>query len=148
MTGCVDINGGAVEVAWTVIDPNGDGGRPARLSCEDQRIARVYLVGMRCDERGPSGECCASLDSGVCTTEEVPDFGKWDCDRLRGTTGFDIPTGTWALGLRAECQPDENGVRREADVRVPDPIVRDIVEGEVAQLDALMIAVPGGTACD
>jgi hypothetical protein len=56
---------------------------------------------------------------------------------LRGTTGFEVVAGRKELWIDVTC-PDGS----PANVIVPEPIVRDIADGEVTQLNALLIVVP------
>ena len=65
---------------------------------------------------------------------------EWDCDRRHGVTKFEIEKGRWAFDLQVLCADF-----RIADVRVPDPVVRDVRDGEVVQLNALLIVVQDGT---
>jgi hypothetical protein len=60
-----------------------------------------------------------------------------------GATRFEIVAGRKELWIEVGC-PDGT----PANVVVPEPIVRDIADGEVTQLNALLITVPAnGVAC-
>src|SRR3972149_6976577 len=123
MTGCIDVNGGAVELSWTIRAVGGD---QRQRHCQDASghgpIGAVRLVanqvecGAGCAERRPA---------------------PWACDDYHGTTRFEIPEGKWSLAIAVQCQNGTDAT--EPGVRVPDPIVRDIRFGEVAQLNALII---------
>jgi len=66
----------------------------------------------------------------------------WECDRLRGATHFDIAPGRTELTIQADCAGGP------ANVVLPPPLVRDIVTGDVTQLNALLITVPSsGAVC-
>ncbi len=155
LSACVDINGGAVEVAWTIIDPDGNEGGPAVLPCDDDsaRIERVRLIATPCNEVTTTGACCESLTgAGECVAPvPVHTGGGWECGPGRGATNFDIPAGRYAFRIEVECAPDDQGNRDpDPDVRVPDPVIREVFEGDIVNLKAQMIALPTGTgaACD
>lgn len=120
---CVDVNGGAVELSWSIRSADGQA-----LTCDSSEIARVRLTAASVDETG----------------ERV--FDDWPCDPPHGTTLFNIREGRYSLTIEPLCAD-----RSIADATVPPPIVRDIVEGEVAQLNALLIVVQpqtvGESAC-
>lgn len=117
--GCVDVNGGAVELGWIIRRSDGEG-----LSCSQAGIAAVRLEAVS-----------QSSDRSI--------YQSWACAAKRGTTLFDIPEGRYALSITPTCAGKE-----PAFAQVPPPVVRDIVMGEVAQLNVLLISVPGsGAAC-
>jgi hypothetical protein len=122
--GCVDVNGGAVELSWSIFTVGGDA-----TTCEVSRIDHVTLVYTNTDaDAGGSGQFARSFP----------------CSDGKGATSFTIPRGRYAIEIQPKCA-DES----DADTTVPSPIVRDIVDGEVAQLNALLIVVddPQGVAC-
>jgi hypothetical protein len=128
-TACVDVQGGAVELSWTLTKSNGDG-----TTCGPSGIDEVRLCMRWCDD--------GTID---CTSgAHVGCPSSWPCERSHGTTLFDIPAGRKALWIEVSCGGDAG---TGSHVQVPEPIVRDIVEGEVTQLNALLIVVTGETAC-
>src|SRR6266568_783677 len=118
---CVAVNGGAVEFEWTV---RTEDARPT--SCTLEAIGTVSL----CVQH------CAQLVAGVCSGTLQCPFASFPCDRLHGATDFSIAPGRKALTITATCVDG-----RAAGVRVPEPVVRDITEGDVAELNALLISV-------
>ena len=72
-------------------------------------------------------------------------LASWPCTDGRGATSFDIVPGRYALDIEVICEAQEG----EPDVNVPEPIVRDISEGGLASLRALLIVANGsdGRAC-
>lgn len=115
LVGCVDVNGGAVELSWTIQDTRGD-----RRACDDGPLGAVRLRGI-----GPGGVTWVSADV--------------ECDAHRLASRFEIEPGRWAFSLEASCVGGQ-----VASVQVPDPIARDIVTGQVAQLNALLIVIQSG----
>ncbi|MSP15650.1 MAG: hypothetical protein EXR73_03370 [Myxococcales bacterium] len=122
---CVDVQGGAVELAWSL--RRSDGVSSVQTDCASEHLAEVRL-------RGES-------DDGASRFAE-----SWACDRSYGTTLFAIAEGRYSLSIEALCPVTIEPAR----VVVPDPIVRDVVEGEVVNLNSLLILVVAGAenACD
>ncbi len=77
---------------------------------------------------------CLTLEGDACDLPRR--FPRWPCSQGTGATSFFIPEGTYQFRLKVRCADST-----AADVRVPDPIVRDILLGEVAELNALLIEV-------
>lgn len=133
-SGCVQIDGGAVEVRWDLQY----GGRDCtsgtlcrrgnRISCLTAQVGAVQLRLSPSD--GQSDPC----DSERC---------RFGCDRKVGTTTFFVPEGEYAMSLivldqdMAEIPIDE--------VSVPAPLVRQVREGELTNLNVNLIIV---TRCD
>src|SRR5262249_28716806 len=116
-SGCVAVNGGAVELEWTV---RTEDAQPT--DCQTEGIATVALCYEDCDNQA-SGECAGAT--------QCP-FATFACTRGHGATDFSIPPGRKAFYITAAC-----GDGRAAGVRVPEPVVRDITDGNVTQLNAL-----------
>jgi hypothetical protein len=135
LCGCVAVDGGAVELSWDIRDADG---QPLDSPCTAARIAQVGLCARRCD-----------LDAsfaGNCQGELVCPKAQWSCEKLTGSTRFDLPEGPTELFIEAYC---EDGSKARG-VQVPSPIVRSISAGQVAQLNALLITLPpseAGAAC-
>ena len=109
-----------MELSWEIQDEMGIG-----RQCDDgpgAPLGSVQLRGERLDLPGSFGS------------------DEWECDRHHGVTKFEIAEGRWAFDVQVLCQDF-----RVADVRVPDPIVRDVRDGEVVQLNALLIVIRDGT---
>jgi len=60
------------------------------------------------------------------------------CDKRESTTPFDLPAGTFAIGLTAEVF---DGLGNAAPGALPPPEVRTIVRGEVVNLQDIQIGV-------
>ena len=126
---CVAIDGGAVELEWTVRTEDA-----LPTSCQMEDIGTVALCVQDCDQ----------IVAGACSGAEICPYASFPCDRLHGATGFTIPAGRKALRITATCLDG-----RAVDARYPEPVVRDVSDGNVTELNALLIAVPaiGGSGC-
>jgi hypothetical protein len=130
-SGCVGVNGGAIELAWTV---RTDDARTA--DCEMQNIDKVGIYVQPCDDGGLGG--CAGPDASPSPVQ------AFDCTRLRGSTDFSIPPGRKKIWIAALCSDGS-----AAAVTVPEPILREVTKGDVTELNALLISVPStGLACN
>lgn len=131
-SGCVAVNGGAIELAWTVRTADADA-----TDCGTQNITTVALYVAACDDGGLEG--CAGPDA----SPSASPVQTFTCDRLRGSTDFSIAPGRKKIWIAAFCA---NGDAAQATV--PEPILRDVAKGEVTELNALLISVPSTTlAC-
>ncbi|HKA88720.1 MAG TPA: hypothetical protein VKE22_13720 [Haliangiales bacterium] len=118
---CVDVNGGAVELSWSLRTDTG-----IERTCPQTAIVQVALCMRDCDTQ----PCAGAL---ACPN-------TFPCERQRGTTQFDIPPGRKEITIRPDCASGP------ALVVVPPPLVRDIVKGDVTELNALLITVPSAGA--
>lgn len=115
---CTDVTGGAVEVSWSLQVPEGAG-----VSCASARIARMRLYWEA------DGEAS---------------FASWPCTDAHGVTKFEVPVGSAILRMTPECQ---NGQEATYGTYVaPAPIVRDIAQGDVVRLDAIVVHLITPTA--
>ena len=137
--GCVEIDGGAVELAWTLRDFEDDS-----IDCDEARIDKIRI-------------CWAPLTDGGTTTDPscravVTDAGverlyrAFECDQYRGVTRFEVPPGPTALFVAPLCA---GGQEPTGPFQVPPPIVRTVVEGEVVTLNQILIIAEdcAGTDC-
>jgi hypothetical protein len=127
--GCVRVDGGAVELSWTVrpIDGMTDLDDWADCARGTDTLAEVALC----------ARACTIVSDGACVGEVTCPVHAWPCERRHGSTLFEIVAGRKELWIEVRCA---DGAR--ADVLVPEPIVRDIADGEVTQLHAVLISVP------
>jgi hypothetical protein len=116
-----------VELAWEVRSRGPYGCVREENGMVVDRIGDVSLC----------GRSCTVVVDGACVGESTCPVSTWPCEGLRGTTGFEIVAGRKELWIEVTC-PDGS----PANVVVPEPIVRDIADGEVTQLNALLIVVP------
>lgn len=125
---CVEVDGGAVELSWHIRTLQG-----AQASCTEP--AQPDIVQMRVCWL-PIGDAGTAEPGGNCSADERRDF---TCSDAHGVTGFVIPAGRTAIWLQPICADGEPGA--QGTYEAPPPIVRDIEDGQVATLNALLIAV-------
>jgi hypothetical protein len=136
---CVDVNGGAVELSWSIRTVEGT---QSDCGSDNANIGSVSLCVRSCDVQ-VAGICMHMTDTGPVDDTVCPE-STWSCSRLHGDTHFDIAPGPKELWITAGC--DDGSAAR---VTVPESIVRDVVEGEVTELNALLITwePSAGKAC-
>jgi hypothetical protein len=120
---CVDIDGGAVDLSWSLFAFGGD-----RVSCDEAEVAAVELCWRAVPAGGTLEASCADADH----------LG-FACDDNHGTTRFDLPAGRTAFWLEPVCRDGEPAAT--GTYQVPAPIVREVVDGEVVTLSSLAIIV-------
>jgi hypothetical protein len=117
--GCVPIDGGAVEVRWTIqtlsAAPRLDLDEGDRMTCDEAAIETVTL----------------RIDSGDAAGSSV----RFACDDHLGSSDFDVAPGQHLFTLEA------GGPRGEEAV-FPDPIAAEVREGEVTDLQVVLIRMP------
>jgi hypothetical protein len=139
LSACVEIQGGAIELAWTIRSFEGE---PASCDLTDPApdgADRPDITHVRvCWEPLPDG---GEL-WGYCNRDRSADFL---CKDSRGVTGFEVATGTTAIWIEPTCA--DSGPAAAGRFQVPAPIVRDVPNGAVVTLNALLI-VAAPDACD
>jgi hypothetical protein len=132
--GCVQIDGGAVEVSWVV---HANGRAITDCSCSDPEITRVRikLVGQGGGIDGTT----------PCAGRAQCEFG---CQRQTGATPFDIPEThgdeKYAVSLVA-VGPDGAELPQ---VITPAPILRSVVRGQPTEVEALLLEAGCAQACE
>jgi hypothetical protein len=130
-TACVDIDGGAVEVPWTVFAKDGRGAIND-CSCADPAITYVQLKLAGPPDDPTRADPCAGVTS--C---------RFSCDRKIGATPFIIPPGTYLMSI----QPVASDGTAVTTAMVPDPILRQVDKGAPTELDAFEIQAPCALRC-
>jgi hypothetical protein len=133
--GCVDIDGGAVEVSWVVRSTSGSA--ITSCSCADPPIDKVRLVLV---PRGPSIE-----GNNPCESPAQCDF---PCQRQTGSTAFNIkPT---QAGESYEISVVAVGVDGNVleGVMTPAPVLRSVVNGQPTEVDAFQLVAPCRAECE
>jgi hypothetical protein len=136
--GCVDVDGGAIEASWVLRTFDGRG--ISGCACASPEIARVRFVSRRLGSDGALGDDVCAGQSGC----------EFPCHSQRGATPFFVPTGRYAISI---APLDAQGAPLTmptggGDVRVPAPILRDVVFGRPTQLDAVAIESSCAEACN
>jgi len=118
--GCVDIKGGAIDLAWTIFGPNGQACCPDGNFCKvAARMATVRV----------------NLFLGACRSGAPDQQRSFPCPSVQGASQFDIPPGTYCIQV---CAVDETG---NQVANGPGPILRDVIEGDVVELGAVALTV-------
>ena len=123
--GCVDVKGGAVELAWRIFAPSGAFCCSSKNPCHAAGAQVVRL----------------HLRPGSCMADELP-LHSFACSDVQSSTAFDIlPEGTYCITVDAA---DAAG----AAVAVgPGPIFREVTRGEVVELGAIALTVTDAQKC-
>lgn len=116
-TGCVAIDGGAIELSWSLVTTAGE-----PVSCADAGVAEMQLN-------------WNIENDGVGFTR----FQTFPCDPPHAATRFDIPTGTASMWVVPICKG--GAPADSASYQAPAPISRVVIEGEVVTLNALLVVV-------
>jgi len=130
--GCVSIDGGTVEVAWTIFAADARGSIND-CSCADPAIAHVRL------RLAPPLEVPEQADP--CETDPSCVFS---CGRKAGATHFTIPAASYLMSIEPV---DADGTAIAAD-RVPAPILMGVTKGQHTDLGALEIVAPCAATCN
>jgi hypothetical protein len=133
-TGCVAIDGGAVEVSWSIRSFEGD----AVGTCLEARIDKIRLCWNPLTDPAPDG-----APDEPCPPDQRRSF---PCDDSSGVTGFDLDPGLTAFWIEPVCtdgEPADPGT-----YQVPPPIVRTVREGRIISLNSLLLVVnPSANGC-
>jgi hypothetical protein len=129
---CIEVNGGAAELSWTLRDfegkPISENNEPP---CTVTNIEQIHL-----HWKAVTGDADTSL---------VPDdTAEFQCRDNRGVTKFTIPVGRQMLWIEPVCQDE---AAAPGSYEVPPPIVRNVEEGTVTTLDALLIVADRDCTC-
>lgn len=141
LAGC-NGNGGAVSVRWRVANlSTGATFDPMSVAAADHSC---------CSDLAP-GRVCSPTSTWVVRSVSVtlrdPSTGepaagieprRFPCDKGESTTAFDLPAGTYAIGLSADVF---DGKGDAAPGVVPPPELHTIVRGEVVNLQDIQIGV-------
>jgi hypothetical protein len=116
---CVDVNGGAVELSWSLRTPEGNPN-----NCLAADIDKVRL--------------CWAPESDGETVRVCEGSRTFECERERGFSRFEIDEGETAFWIEPLCAGTQV-VPDPATYEVPPPLVRTVSAGQVVILNALLI---------
>lgn len=119
-SGCVEINGGAVELNWTLRGFNGENIGDQTERCEMPGVKDVRIVWVHQEGLGTG-------------------FSQFPCVDGQGTTPFEIPDGQVAFSTQPVCCDGTPGPA--GSYQAPAPIVRAVTLGQVVSLRTLLIEV-------
>lgn len=125
LAACVDVNGGAVELSWSLRTLAGD----SVESCSAASIEAVRLCWQPLGDGGGEG-------GARCRSER---FRSFPCEDESGATRFELPPGPTSLWIEPVC--DDGLPAALGTYQVPPPIVRTVSTGDVVTLSSLLIAV-------
>ncbi len=129
---CIEVNGGAAELSWALRDFEG---KP--ISGDERPCTITNIKQIRLHWKAVTGDADTSLVPDG--TEEFP------CGDNRGVTEFTIPVGRQMLWIEPVCQ--DEAAAAPGSYEVPPPIVRNVEEGTVTTLDALLIVADRDCTC-
>lgn len=133
---CVEVNGGAVELSWSVRSFDGERVDDSCDNSDPRKGPIVHLKRIRLAWK-------AVGDDGGGAGMEPDGLAEFPCGDRRGITEFTVPGGAHLLWIVPVCA---GGVLpATSDYQVPPPIVRDIREGTVTTLDALLVVANEST---
>ena len=126
---CTDVNGGAIDLSWTVRTTVG-----ATVTCETAQIQEIRLWWQ------------GTAPGSVANSE------AWPCSQVHGVTGFSVDSGPTLLWVEPDCTPGM--VAAAQTYETPAPVERDVVTDQVVSLNDVVIQVqifdscgPGPDAC-
>jgi len=125
-SGCIEIDGGAAELSWSLRSTDGD----SVEACQDVDIRDVRL----CWEPVADGSVLGG--GGECQSGQRRSF---PCGESSGVTGFNLDPGPTAFWIEPICTDGEPAAA--GTFQVPPPIVRRVEEGEIVSLDSLLLVV-------
>jgi hypothetical protein len=129
LAGCVDVDGGAVEVGWDLRFPDG-----RRTDDDDNYIdctkAQLGKMALALPPVGPGTDPCAGDDR--C---------RFPCSHMGfGTTPFVIPEGEYSISLQI-LDPTGSPLGSGEGIVTPGPIVRQVRTGQITSLSVNLIIV-------
>lgn len=136
--GCVEIDGGAVELSWALRDFDGQPN-----DCQAARIETIRICWQPLGDGGlPDSLSCEGVrtDAGLDLL-----YRSFDCEQNRGVTRFEVPPGPTALFVAPLCVGSAEPTGR---LTVPPPIVRTVSRGEVVTLNQILIEASNATCMD
>lgn len=130
---CVEVNGGAVELSWSLRDFDGERAEECHNdNPDDGPVVDVDRIRLAWKAVVADDESATDPDGTV----------TFPCEDGRGITDFSIPPGRHMLWIEPVCA---QGAPPSGRYQVPPPIVRTIGEGTVTTLDALLIVADAST---
>jgi hypothetical protein len=129
--GCIDVEGGAAELSWSLRTFEGDG--LDSDACADLDMDRIRLCWTSLDDAGAASGCRPGASA------------SWECERGSGVTGFVIPAGRTSFWIEPVC--NDGVVARTTTYQAPPPLVRQVFEGQVVTLNSLLLVVTNPKEC-
>lgn len=130
LTGCPNIEGGAVEVAWVLRHSDNTAGQ-----CDDSRLPSQYRIDRIRLKVTPEDD--PGMD--LCASAAPPSVCEFSCKDGGGTSAFDIPEGTYFFDLVPITA--DGSVIPASVLALPAPLRRTIVEGDIADLGIWQLVI-------
>jgi hypothetical protein len=128
--GCVDVNGGAVELSWKLRAKSGS--TSTFLDC-DFRLA-------------PSGTITQVSEIQLeWDVDGMRNSKRWACDDDHGVTGFELPEGQALLSVSPICESGE--VAAPSTFTAPAPEQRQVIAGNTISLGGVELLLEV-SSCD
>lgn len=118
---CVEVNGGAVELSWSLRTFE-----DTTTSCAQANVNEIRLIWEDASDSPDGGNRPGT-------------HADFDCVENRGVTGFDVPEGDQLLRVQPICE--DGNPATEHTYEVPPPILRQVRAGEVVTLNSLLVVV-------
>lgn len=133
ISACIEVDGGAAEVSWSLRSEDGD----SVDSCGTALIEKVRLCWEALDDGSVLG------GGGPCRSGHQRSF---PCEESSGITAFNLPPGQTAFWIEPVCDDGEPADART--YQVPPPIVRNVEDGQIVSLNSLLLVVsPTNDVC-
>ena len=128
ISGCVDVQGGALEARWDIRNRLGE-----RIGCDKAgQTVGLSKLRFKASPTGGGTDPCASDDRCQFSCEGA------EGDVVLGSTPFMVPEGNYAIST--EVTNSAGTVLTPSDgVISPSPVVRAVRDGEVTDLDVNLI---------
>ena len=126
ISACIEIDGGAAEVSWSLRSQEGE----SVDSCRGALIHDVRLCWEAVDEGSVLGS------GGPCRSQHRRSF---PCEESSGITAFNLEPGQTAFWIEPIC--DDGAPADAGTYQVPPPIVRNVEDGQIVSLNSLLLVV-------
>jgi hypothetical protein len=134
VAGCVEIDGGAVEISWVIRSKAGSA--ITDCGCASPSISRVRLA--------LGGIGGAVDDTKPCAANAQCDF---PCGRQTGATAFNIPETHGAERYQVSIEALGMDGSPLLQVMAPAPILREVVRGQPTEVASMELVAECATEC-
>ncbi len=129
VAGCVQVEGGAVELSWSIRDFNDE-----KVECNDARIQDIRICWQATPDENTEIECRLSH--------------SFPCLASRGVSEFEVDEGITAFFVQPRCSVGGQELVPVGDYSVPPPIEREVSKGKVVTLNQILVLVTPVGSCN